>query len=122
MSRTSTDTAISHHDFQRRLDEDGRHPALSAETAIRNAIEAARGGEAEQVRQEVEYAKYAIISRRCGMDVHMHGRDLATVMTMPGLELCSGLSNVSDMAQQGVLEPVVPILAEAAMRAHALAA
>ena len=120
MTKNTALPGISHHSFQRRLEEDDRHPALSAEAAIRNAIEAARAGKAERVHQEVEYAKYAIISRRCGMDIQ--GMDLATIMRMPGLELCSGLSNVSDMAQQGVLAATVPILAEAAMRAHAMAA
>lgn len=118
----TTDTVaapISTQTFHQRLSEDARHPALAAEAAIRSAIEAAQAGDAPRVHAEVEFAKYAIISRRCGME--QHGCDLMAVMRSPGLALCSGLSNVSELAQEGRLDGVVRILAEAAMRAHALA-
>jgi len=106
----------AYHD---RLDAEGRHPALAAEAAIRRAIAAANAGDGQTVHHEVEYAKYAIISRRCGMETT--GCDLMAVIRSPGLALCSGLSNVSEMAQQGRLDGTVRMLAEAAMRAHALA-
>lgn len=106
----------AYHD---RLDAEKVHPALVAESAIRRAIDAANAGDAAAVHEEVEYAKYAIISRRCGME--MNGCDLMAVMRSPGLALCSGLSNVSELAQQGRLDGTVRALAEAAMRAHALA-
>lgn len=106
----------AHHE---RLDAETMAPALVAEAAIRRAIEAAHAGDAPTVHREVEYAKYAIISRRCGMETT--GCDLMAVIRSPGLALCSGLSNVSEMAQRGHLEGTVRILAEAAMRTHALA-
>lgn len=105
--------------FQNRLQAEGMHPALAAEAAIRLAIDAARVNDAERVHLEVEYAKYAILSRRCGMEER--GCDLMSIMRSPGLALCSGLSNVSEKAQEGRLDGVISILAEAAMRAHALA-
>lgn len=105
--------------YHERLDAEGMHPALAAEAAIRRGIDAANAGDATTVHREVEYAKYAIISRRCGMDIA--GCDLMAIMRSPGLAICSGLSNVSELAQQGRLDGTVRILAEAAMRAHALA-
>lgn len=106
-------------EFTQRLEADGRHPALVAEDAIRCAIQAAGAGDARQAHEQIEFAKHAIISRRCGME---HGScDLMATIRSPGLALCSGLSNVSEMVQAGRLDGIIPMLAEAAMRAHALA-
>jgi hypothetical protein len=106
--------------FLDRLDQDIRQPALIAEEAIRNAIAAVHDKDAARVHAEVEYAKFVLIARRCGMN--HHGCDLMAMMRSPGLSICSGLSNVSELAQRGLVAGSIPILAEAAMRVHALAA
>ncbi|MFZ3481706.1 hypothetical protein [Sphingomonas sp. 3-13AW] len=105
--------------FHERLASEDRHPALAAEEAIRNAMDAARNNDAGSVHLEVEYAKHALITRRCGMDQQDH--DIIAMLRAPGISLCSGLSNVSELALSGQLRGVIPILAEAALRARALA-
>jgi hypothetical protein len=119
MTETTDETRPDPLRHARRLDADARHPALVAEEAIRWAIDAANAGDATTVREEVEFAKYVLITRRCGMANDR--MDVLSAMRAPGLALCSGLSDVSELAQRGITAGQTVVLAEAAMRARAIA-
>jgi hypothetical protein len=115
---TTTPASGSYARYLARLDADARPAAAVAEDAIRRALDACRSGDAEAVYDEVEFAKFVLITKRCGMAIS--SSNLHAVLSSPGLSLCAGLSAVSELAWAGRLTGVPTILAEAAIRVASL--